>query len=396
MRVEWNGAVVLAVLCLTASRAAAERIDAGQRLEQALGGQRWEEVRAISRELASQERPAKETLLRAGGLLAERERYSEAAEIFRACVNSYPDAFEARYNLALADLALGSLSEALATLNGAARLSPGEEVARRYMRGKVLDALGRPDEAGRDLAFAFHSAPQRENYALDLGLFHLKRREYDKAAEVLQQAAKLSPASPYVLLELALAQVLGSTRSSGAETCRRLLQLQPAFSPAHLLLAYGLYMDGRFADSARQAEAGLAQPEPHPYLHYVHAAALMRQDSRDYPLLLRDLAAATRAIPQCSLCWFARAKVHESMGDEQAAIADLETLLRTVDPGFGQAWYRLAALYKRGGRDAEAAVATARFREIKSEETDRDAEMLRRQFVRGPEPANAAVGQGPQ
>jgi hypothetical protein len=35
------------------------------------------------------------------------------------------------------------------------------------------------------------------------------------------------------------------------------------------------------------------------------------------------------------------------LGDDSAAIADLETLVGKIDPEFAQGWYRLGNLYQR-------------------------------------------------
>jgi predicted TPR repeat methyltransferase len=69
------------------------------------------------------------------------------------------------------------------------------------------------------------------------------------------------------------------------------------------------------------------------------------------------------------------------MGDEDAAIADLEQLVTHVDAEFSQAWYRLANLYQHAGRHDDAVKALARFRAIKTRQTDLETEYLRKVFL---------------
>jgi predicted TPR repeat methyltransferase len=64
------------------------------------------------------------------------------------------------------------------------------------------------------------------------------------------------------------------------------------------------------------------------------------------------------------------------MGNEAAAIADLETLVTRVDPGFPNGWYRLANLYQHSGRSADAAKAFERFDSIKTAQTRSEAEYV--------------------
>jgi len=73
--------------------------------------------------------------------------------------------------------------------------------------------------------------------------------------------------------------------------------------------------------------------------------------------------------------------VHQAKKDEAAAIADLETLVSRIDPEFSQGWYRLSTLYQHAGRPDDAASALARFRAIKTAETDHETEYLRKLFL---------------
>jgi tetratricopeptide (TPR) repeat protein len=103
-----------------------------------------------------------DALLQTGVTLAQHDLYSEAAEVFGRCVKDYPQVFEGYYNLALAELALGRYSAALATLKRAPHASAPEEVPRSYLRGKIELALQQDTEAERDLSAAFAAAPPRE------------------------------------------------------------------------------------------------------------------------------------------------------------------------------------------------------------------------------------------
>ncbi|HUJ21575.1 MAG TPA: hypothetical protein VLX58_08650 [Bryobacteraceae bacterium] len=142
-----------------------------------------------------------------------------------------------------------------------------------------------------------------------------------------------------------------------------------------------LYMNGENEQCARETAAAVGLPNAHPYLHYLHAASLLKMNSKDYAVLLQDLDTANRGIPGCAFCYFAQSKVHQELGDEAAAIADLETLVERVDPEFAQGWYRLSNLYQHAGRTADAAGALARFKAIRTAQTDREAEYLRKVFL---------------
>jgi cytochrome c-type biogenesis protein CcmH/NrfG len=139
-------------------------------------------------------------------------------------------------------------------------------------------------------------------------------------------------------------------------------------------------MGGNLAEAEKIAAQGLAEPRPPAYLYYLHAALLLKRQSKAYDRILRELAVAARALPACSLCYLAASKAHEAEGEPARAIADLETAVR-VDPGFSEAWYRLAPLYQRAGRAAQATRARGEFQKLKATKQDRETEMLRRMFL---------------
>jgi hypothetical protein len=112
------------------------------------------------------------------------------------------------------------------------------------MKGKILLATDRLDEAERELSAALQAAPREENYALDLGLLRVRKRNQVGAIEYHTRSAPL-------LLGLSLAQLLGGQRSESIQSSQRLVQLDPAFGPAQLLLAFTLYHDGQLEEEER-------------------------------------------------------------------------------------------------------------------------------------------------
>ncbi len=148
-------------------------------------------------------------------------------------------------------------------------------------------------------------------------------------------------------------------------------------------LAEAFYLNGENQNCAAETAAALRNPGGPPHLYYLHAASLLKLNSKEYAVMVHDLDEAKRGIPGCAFCYFARYKVHQKMGDEGAAIADLEQLVTHVDAEFSQAWYRLANLYQHAGRRDDAAKALARFRSIKTTQTDLETEYLRKEFLVG-------------
>jgi tetratricopeptide (TPR) repeat protein len=322
-----------------------------------------------------------DTLLRIGVNLAQHELFPEAADVFERCVKDHPALFEGYYNLALAELALRKYPAALATIQKAPSASRPQEVARTYLRGKIELALGQEARAEQELAAAFAVAPQEENYAMDLGLAYIHAWKYQAAVEVFKKAGSYQKDSPFLLFGLSLAQFLGGQNAESIETCHTVLSLHPDFSPVRVLLAFALTMQGKVDEAAQVAAQGLHDPAPFPYLYYIHAVALLKQQSKDYDAILKDLALAERSIPRCSLCYLAQSKAHQKMGECDAATVDLGKALE-LDSTLAEAWYRLASLYDQEGHHAEAQQARRRFEELKENKGDRETEMLRDVFLK--------------
>jgi tetratricopeptide (TPR) repeat protein len=314
-------------------------------------------------------------LLRTGIAFAQSDLFPEAVRAFTRCVRDYPAVFEGHYDLALAELASGHLTQAFAAIEQAPHQSEQESTARIYLRGKIEAGMGRLQLAQQDLSAAFEKDPGRENFALDLGLVYLQTHAYPQSERVFARSSALNPHSDYLLLGLALTQFLEGRTSQSMESSKRLLATSPEFSPARLLLGFTLYFEGKFGEAREVAAAGLKLPAPDPYLYYLEAATLLKQHGREQAQILDDLSVAERRIPNCALCYVASGKVHEELSELQMALADLEKAVRLA-PDLSEGWYHLAAVYTRLGEAAEAAKAREHFQAMKANAEEREKQMM--------------------
>lgn len=322
-----------------------------------------------------------DTLLRVGIHLAQQGFYSDAAPIFARCTRDYPAVFEAHFDLALAEFALQRYRPAFAAIEAAPRGAEADEVARQYLRGKIEAALGESRLAQRDLAAAFNAEPQQENYTLEYGMFCLRQRDYTQAARIFGLGADFNPSSSFLLLGLALAQFQEGHDTDCIQTCHKLLSITPQFSPARLVAAFVLYIDGKLSESERIAAGGLKNLPSDPYLYYLDVADLLKLHSTEYARMLDEIAVAERGIPDCSLCLVAESKIHQRQGNMKPAVAALKEAVK-IDPSYSDAWYRLALLYERAGRPADARMARTRFNALKSVKEAGEEAMLKKVFMK--------------
>jgi tetratricopeptide (TPR) repeat protein len=349
-------------------------------LERALSEGKAEKASDLLGQLLKRPHLTSDFLLRVGIQFAEREWYAAASEIFQRCIRDYPEVFEAYYNLVLADIAQQRWEDALTTLQQTPQKSRSEVLACSYLRGKIEDSQGKTDEAERDFSNAFAGAPRNPTYGMDLGLFYIHQRAYRQAATVFERSADLNFRSPFLLLGLALSRFLAGQYEQSLETLKKLLAIQPDFTSAQVLMTFELSSKGELAEAERIAQHGLNSPSASPYLYYLDASILVKLQSRQYERILRELRIARRKIPSCTLCYLTESKAHQAQGNIDAAIADLENATR-LDPSFPEAWYRLASLYRRAGRSADASRAQDRFQELKADKEGREVQMLRENFL---------------
>jgi tetratricopeptide (TPR) repeat protein len=352
-----------------------------QSLEEALSRGQQEKVHELLLQLLDRPHLDSDFLLRLGIRLAGREMYPEAARVFERCVQEHPTIFEAYYNLALSYVAQQKWTEAVAALERAPQRSHSETVACSYLRGKIEDSEGETSKAEHDLSAAFDGAPQNETYGLELGLFYIRHHLYPQATAVLERTESSNQHSSFLLLELSLARFLAGQESQSVEELKKLLAMRPGFAPAELLMTFELMMGGKLADAERTASIALHYPHPSPYLYYLHASVLVKLQSRQYSRILKELHIARDGIPSCSLCYLTESKAHQAQGNFVAAISDLETAVG-LDPDFPDAWYRLASLYRRVGRRADAIRALDHFQKLKVDKEERESQILREHFLK--------------
>ena len=411
LREEWGHAILVVTLlvCATTVACASIRTSAAmaprpaqshqmpesssdavvESLERALSEGQAEKAHVLLIQILKRPHLTSDFLLRVGIQFAERERFEEAADAFQRCIQEHPEMFEAYYNLALADIAEQKWEEALATLQHAPQKLRAEVLAYSYLRGKVEDSQGKTKEAEHDLSDAFEGAPQNPTYGMDLGLFYVHEHAYLQAATVFERAAGFNRRSSFLLLGLSLSRFLAGQHDQSIETLRQLLSMQPDFAPAQLLMTFALSAKGRLEDAEKVARQGLNSPHPSPYMYYLDASVLLKLQSQQYKRIFEELRIAQREIPTCSLCYLAESKAHQAQGNFEAAIADLETAIR-LDPSFPEAWYRLASLYRRVGRRADAVRAQDQFQKLKTDKEGREIQMLRENFLQALDAAQVA------
>ena len=104
-----------------------------------------------------------------GTAMLKQNKPRDAEQTLSRAVSMYPQFARAQETLADALIMQGKLQEGLEALNRAGELDPGS-ASIRFKKGKVLDGLGRNDEANRTFEESFKLTPHREDLVQGLRL----------------------------------------------------------------------------------------------------------------------------------------------------------------------------------------------------------------------------------
>ena len=160
----------------------------------------------------------------AGAVALQREDTSESIPYFQRYCELKPRDPRGRLALGTAyfdSYEVDKAEKVLATVVS----DPQTAAGARYYLGRIANRKGDYAEAIRQLQMALKAYPQYADAYAELGLVHLKRKEYPQAEEALERALKISPDSYLANLNLmVLYQRTGSPKA--ADQAKRFEQIK--------------------------------------------------------------------------------------------------------------------------------------------------------------------------
>lgn len=139
-------------------------------------------------------------------LIEFRDKKPEAArDQLVGVLKSHPNFVPALLLAGAVEYALGNMQTAEAHLNKVVAATPRNLYALRLLAATQL-RLGRADDAARTLA-PIPDSTEDATYHMVAGEVALARKNFDKAAEHFERAAKISPDNPAILTELGVARL---------------------------------------------------------------------------------------------------------------------------------------------------------------------------------------------
>jgi len=196
--------------------------------------------------------------------LAEAERPDEALEAFIRADAAAPNEGVVAGQLARQYFNLGRFEEALAVLNRPNVNTADQSAELRYERGRVLEQLGRIEEAEAELWSALQMAPDSPQLLNHLGYLWVDSgRRVEQGAEMIARAFAADPRNGGVQDSLGWAQYRRGQYETAVETLEEAVAKEPADPEINDHLGDAYWRVGRIREAGWQWNRVLTlEPEP--------------------------------------------------------------------------------------------------------------------------------------
>jgi tetratricopeptide (TPR) repeat protein len=220
-------------------------------------------------------------------LYASRGRPRDAAAVLRELVRVAPTDLHAHLDLGRALIA-SDPAAAKPVLEAARALAPADP-APRLLLADAYRALGDSEAARKELEEARKSHP-RSDAARQLGLLHLRLRDFRAAREVFQQVVESPDCPPSAIAGLAVAAQGSGDDEAAIATCRRIRSEGQGQTAAAILS--NIWLARGDATAIRAVQASLPQATDELGATYEELLASTKADPRARPELALQLSLA--------------------------------------------------------------------------------------------------------
>lgn len=302
-----------------------------------------------------------------GAALARLGRYDEAIASYQRALELAPELTPVWLNMGIAFYRMGQPERAAQALRAYLAAFPESKQAKRLL-GAALVELGRDAEAIALLRDALDDADQDvvALYSLGLALLRSERAEYETVVQSLEQSAQGRPAA--LLLRGQAALAAGDYRSA-VERLRAAAALDPALPRLNYSLGLALLMLGQHEEAIACFERERSRlPQDfwtHYYLAVLYDATGRKSAARS------NVEAALKIDPASTEANALFGKLLFKEGDARAALAPLERAVAGA-PRDAETRYILARVYKRLGRERDAAREFAEAQRLKAQQVERE------------------------
>lgn len=311
-----------------------------------------------------------EAAFQGGRVAAEFGDYDTAEKMFLSIRTTYPDPTVLNYNLALAQYSAKRYVDCEETLQDS--IAHGHGTSDAYaLLGRAYEKQDRLPEMLAAFEKAINLEPSNQVRYLDLGEALLEKKNYGTAMEVANETVKRFPYSSRAYSLKGSVELEMDVLTKALKSYRTAVELDPNDPKAALGLALTEWNANQDAEAARSFEAGVRQFPRDAFFLLKYAIFLLNSpEQRDAKkeARIKTLLKTSEELDDSI------AETHYQLGSlaieenkYDAALKELEIAARE-DPELPKAPYALARVYRRIGREEDAARETEIFSKLKAKE----------------------------
>jgi len=305
-----------------------------------------------------------------GQIAAQADDYEVAEKMLVSIQSTYPNTALLSYNIALVQYRAGKLGEAQERLVGL--IQAGNATSEVYnLLGWCYQKQDKPEEARHALQQAIERDPTRESNYLDLGMILASHRLFPAALAVAKRNVERHPASYHAHILKGLVELKMDQYTDAVSSYERAVELDPSNPEADRGLGVAQFAAGMIDQAKTTFEKGLRQ-FPQDAGHYQEYSRMLFKLAE-----AGDPSAEARAVELMKSALKLDSSLSEphyypgnqalQKGNLKEATQHLEAAAR-LDLNSSKLHYALARVYRRLGRDQEAAKEMERYRELKAAE----------------------------
>ncbi|MFW6156037.1 MAG: tetratricopeptide repeat protein [Armatimonadota bacterium] len=247
----------------------------------------------------------------------EAEHYHDAFIQYSAARELDESSFDAVLGVATAQERLNDVDGAIASVNEALALKPGEPDA-LALQGRLMLRMNEPAEAVEVLTEALQAEPENEEAHRFLPIAYLRTGQLAEAEEAGRAAVMQMPDRVDAHLTLANTLIAREKTDEAETVLRKAMELDPADAVPPLRLAELLVREERGIDEVMELTERSARLDSGEGNADAVAAIALRREGRNEEAL-RRLNAAAMAHPRNVRLWLMLAVIYRDLGEDEAA-----------------------------------------------------------------------------
>jgi predicted Zn-dependent protease len=310
--------------------------------------------------------------LREGIALTSQGRFDDAIPHFLAAQGRGVESFALQFNLALCYVGIRRFPKAIRILSAIPSGPRSAEVKDLLAQAYVGDHQG--GAAWKAFQEAASLASDRERLYVLVSQACLDEGLPDMGMRVVETGLKNLPGSARLHFQRGIFHAQNDDNDQAGKEFAEARRLAPASEIAYIAEAEQALIEGRMADVARSARAGIRAGYSHYLLLTMLGEALLRTGAApSTPEFIEAQSALEQAVaqrPWYSSSHVALGRAYLALGRNSDAVAQLETA-RRLDPRNKAVYPPLATAYHRSSMPAQAKAALSALEELNREDAER-------------------------